>query len=188
LDIGALHGIFSLAFTKTDPANRVSLAADASPLAFSKLLYNIHKNPDCCIDPVECAVSNKVGFLKMAYEWEHAVACTQQSKGGAFLSVPSTTGDLLCAEKSFEPDVIKIDVEGHEIDVLEGLGNTLRRMRPLVFLEVHPSRIAATGRDMQELWRCIEKHSYKAQRPKGGLVSENDFLTLHTETRLVLIP
>ncbi len=188
LDIGALHGIFSLAFTKSNPGSRVALAVDASPLAFSKLLYNVYKNPDCNIAPVEYAVSKSAGFIDMAYEWEHAIACTQQFKGDAFLPVPSITGDLLCEEKCFSPDVIKIDVEGHEIDVLWGLEDTLMRMRPLVFIEVHPSRIAAAGRNMQELWHCIEKHFYTAQRSKGSLVSETDFLAFDVDIRLILTP
>lgn len=188
LDIGALHGVFSLSFTATDSAHRAALAVDASPLAFSKLLYNVHKNPGFRIEPVECALSNKVGLLEMAYEWEHAVACAKQIDDTPTLSIVSTTGDLLCAEKSYAPDVIKIDVEGHEISVFEGLETTISTLRPLIFLEVHPIHIAAAGRSLKELWSQISGRSYNAQRVNGSLVSEREFLALDTDTRLVLLP
>ena len=41
LDIGALHGVFSMTFASIDP-NRKVVAVDASPIAFSQLTYNIN--------------------------------------------------------------------------------------------------------------------------------------------------
>jgi FkbM family methyltransferase len=111
LDVGALHGVFSLAFTANHP-NRTSLAVDASPFAFARLLYNIHSNPSCRILSSEAALSDHKTFLKMNYEWEHAVASRNQVDNQ--LTVQALTGDELCQTKSFFPDVIQIDVEGLE--------------------------------------------------------------------------
>jgi FkbM family methyltransferase len=47
-------------------------------------------------------------------------------------------------ELSFAPDVIKIDVEGHEASVLRGLTETLSA-RPLLFLELHPQFLRDHG-------------------------------------------
>lgn len=43
-----------------------------------------------------------------------------------------------------EPGLIKIDVEGAELEVLRGLGSTLARVRPILFFEVLPN---FTGED-----------------------------------------
>ena len=52
LDIGALHGIFSLVFAIQRPSRTV-LSVDASPVAFARLLYNIHRNKLSTIEPIE---------------------------------------------------------------------------------------------------------------------------------------
>ena len=109
LDIGALHGVFSLAFTNHHP-EKFAIAVDASPIAFSKLLYNSFSNPRCQITPVECAISDKNGDLAMTYAWEHLVA-SSNSNTEKMLLVPMCTGDELCSDNKFAPDCIKIDVK-----------------------------------------------------------------------------
>ena len=60
--------------------------------------------------------------------------CRQQ-KTAAF-SVNCCTGDELVESGSVQPPtVVKIDVEGHEEDVLKGMKNILDKYRPVVFLE-----------------------------------------------------
>lgn len=77
LDVGALHGIFSLVFAAKGGR---ALAVDPSPLAFSKLLYNVHKNNFTGqVIPAECALSDAGGSMNMYYEWEHAVAAPLDS-------------------------------------------------------------------------------------------------------------
>lgn len=186
LDIGALHGIFSLAFTKAG-AGRRALAIDASPLAFARLLYNVHKNPDLAIALEECAVSDAEGVLEMVFEWEHAVVTSSPSVGSS-IRVPARTGDSLCEKNAFVPDVIKIDVEGHETAVFRGLSKTLGSHRPLIFLEVHPGRIAGLGGSLEALLAEITKHGYKIDSSRGGALDRKAFLALVQEERVVLIP
>jgi FkbM family methyltransferase len=49
------------------------------------------------------------------------------------------------------PDLVKVDVEGAEIDVVNGMRETLARHRPLVILEVHD-----TNRDYAELMAQLD--------------------------------
>lgn len=48
-------------------------------------------------------------------------------------------GDTLVKNGVPMPDVIKADIEGGELDVLDGLGDVLKQVR-LVYLEPHPSK------------------------------------------------
>jgi FkbM family methyltransferase len=53
--------------------------------------------------------------------------------------------DTLVHSKAIAPpDIIKIDVEGAELDVLKGARITLQEVSPLVFLEVHSSELEAS--------------------------------------------
>jgi FkbM family methyltransferase len=134
LDVGAFHGLFSLVFA-VNASGKQALAADPSPRAFAILLYNIHKSRAKNIIAVECALSNEAGPLRMHYEWQQAVAGEANGCEPSF-SVEGSTGDRVCAEHAFDPDVIKIDVEGHEQAVLDGAVETIRRCQPRLLVEV----------------------------------------------------
>lgn len=45
--------------------------------------------------------------------------------------------DEWCSAFACSPDVVKVDVEGGELQVLLGMADTLRRYRPQLFIEVH---------------------------------------------------
>lgn len=60
------------------------------------------------------------------------------------------------------PDLIKIDVEGAELRVIEGLASTMRSARPLLFIELHswgdlvvPDTAAALLRQLAPLDYCL---------------------------------
>jgi FkbM family methyltransferase len=183
LDVGALHGIFSLAFTAAS-REKSAVAVDASPIAFARLLYNIHRNKHCQISPVETAVSDRIGTLQMHYEWEHAVAGGTQGEDA--FGITMVTGDQLCESQDIKPDVIKIDVEGHELKVLSGLTETVRNFRPLIFLEVHPSRLTLEGDDLGLLSDFFQDLGYGAKTIYGLEFPLSKFSTLTDDTRLVL--
>jgi FkbM family methyltransferase len=171
LDVGALHGFFSLVFTSGDPS-RSALAVDPSPIAFARLLYNLHANErESRVACVECALSDAEGVLRMHYEWEHAIAVNTRNDDDAALCVPKTRGDILCAAKSFEPDVVKIDVEGHEGFVITGLLPVIEQLRPLIFIEVHPELIRAAGYDPSDIFNTLTRLGYEILDTDGHKLS-----------------
>lgn len=170
LDVGAAHGVFSLVFAAHDSAKSV-LAVEASPLGFAPLLYNIQKNRANNISARECALSNDVGTLEMHYHGKYAIAGSDRD--GRTLQVASQTGDALCAECAFEPDVIKIDVEGHEFEVLQGLRRTIQRNKPLIFLEVHRAMMTAT---LSDLGRLLRELGYPSTALRGETDAERILL------------
>jgi FkbM family methyltransferase len=188
LDVGALHGVFSLAFVGCDPARR-AVAVDASPIAFARLLYNIHQNSPRQVEAVECALSSQSGTVAMHYEWEHAVAAgTGGENSGQVVNMLSQRGDELCQRLSFEPDVIKIDVEGHEIKVLKGLESTIIAKRPIIFLEVHPMRIQQEHDSLGDLLSMLEKWRYEVLYLDGGKVAADEIVKSRDDIRVVLRP
>ncbi len=62
------------------------------------------------------------------------------------------------------PNVLKIDVEGAELEVLRGAATTLRAQRPIVFLEAHSRSIE------DSCVRELEGHGYTSRRigPEPG--------------------
>jgi FkbM family methyltransferase len=186
LDIGALHGMFSLAFTCNQPGKQ-AIAVDASPLAYAKLLYNAHRNADCAITPIEAAISDSAGVLKMHYEWEHAVFA---GSGGhdRIIDVPMMTADELCHQKRFDPDIVKVDVEGHEVKVFRGFTKTLSRCRPVVFLELHPSSILKEGESVSCLAELFFGLRYRARTVAGQPIALAELTRCSQIERFVLTP
>jgi len=85
---------------------------------------------------------------------------------------PQMTLDGFCAARGLAPEVVKIDVEGAEIGVLQGAGRTIERHRPLVFLSVHPREIALLGQDVARLAGLIAELGYDCRDARGRPVSK----------------
>jgi FkbM family methyltransferase len=59
-----------------------------------------------------------------------------------------------------EVDYIKIDVEGAELDVLQGAQRTLRVLKPVLIVEFNSAITALAGYDLTKLYRAITKFGY----------------------------
>jgi FkbM family methyltransferase len=188
LDVGALHGIFSLVFAAGD-RSRQALAVDPSPAAFAKLLYNVHRNGAENVTAVECALSDKSGVLEMHLEWERAVAGAL-AMGAPALRVQMERGDDIVERYAFEPDVVKIDVDGHELRVVQGLAGTFRRARPLLFLEIHPQMIASVPANgtLAELIKELRELGYEEAELHGSLIASEALRALSSIDRVLLRP
>ena len=83
-----------------------------------------------------------------------------------------TTIDGFCIGNQIVPDVIKVDVEGAEIEVLKGARQTLIDHGPIVYLSVHPRHIAALGGTIDELLSAIKGAGYECRHIDGSPVAE----------------
>jgi hypothetical protein len=61
------------------------------------------------------------------------------------ITVPTTSLDVFCDTHQLQPDVIKIDVEGEELEVLRGARRTLSLPSVQAFLELHPAAWPSRG-------------------------------------------
>jgi len=66
--------------------------------------------------------------------------------------VPSMTRDRFCRERNLRPAIMKIDVEGAEVNALKGAREVLTGSRPTILCEIHPE---ANGK----LWFPRARHS-----------------------------
>lgn len=181
LDVGALHGIFSLSFTRQNPGS-TALAVEPSPIAYSTLLYNIHKNPDCRICPYELALSKNDATIQMSYQWEHLVATNEENQNASdALLIQAITGDKLCESVGILPDVVKIDTEGYELECLEGLEHTIKSIQPLLFLEVHPP---LTSTPMSKISEFLQNAGYVVFKDDLTRLSWEDLNNLSEVTRI----
>jgi FkbM family methyltransferase len=143
LDIGANSGIYSLVSKAINP-NASVYAFEPLPKVLEALHENIYiNNYDIKVEP--CAVSNYNGdaVVYMAVDMDYAYSVTVNksllSKGTPQKEVPVKTKTLktFIEENNLSfIDLIKIDVETHEPEVLEGMGEYLNTFNSDFIIEI----------------------------------------------------
>jgi FkbM family methyltransferase len=95
------------------------------------------------------------------------------------LVVPAITLDTYCHRNGIRPDVIKIDVEGAELLVLQGGRGVLASCKPVILCEVHTRHLANCGGSLHQLERLVDELGYVTE----PLDTPNENGTYHTVMR-----
>src|SRR5690606_23589482 len=137
-DVGANEGILSIIGGRcVGPSGRV-IAFEASPRIMERLYRNLSDNHSVNVQVVNTYASNENGVAPVFYNSDSAVADSLIGTAGKTASdhVKTTRLDGFIAQTGIAPDLIKIDVEGAEPMVLQGLEGFLAQgHRPLLLLE-----------------------------------------------------
>ena len=147
LDVGANVGAYTILFALWAHAGHV-VAFEPSPDARAGLRRHIDLNgvaPRVCVEPFAvCAVTGTASFRADAFSGANALV-PEVPGSRATITVRTTSLDEYCEARGTHPDVVKIDVEGAELDVLRGARRTLAQPGLTAFVEFHPTTWAATG-------------------------------------------
>ena len=84
--------------------------------------------------------------------------------------------------------MIKIDVEGHELKVINGLIQTIMVLKPLLFLELHPELIRRENNDISDLWPFFRNAGYRVKKLNGQAIELPELRDLDAITRIILEP
>ena len=60
-------------------------------------------------------------------------------------------------------DFVKIDIEGHEFEALEGMVATLKSYKPILLIEVHPNFLNEEGHSVAKLVNFLVDLGYRIQ-------------------------
>ncbi|MFU3618139.1 FkbM family methyltransferase [Pseudomonas paraeruginosa] len=138
IDIGANIGLTSLAMSGLCGEGLV-VAVEPVPATFRLLERNLSLLLHANVKMVNKALGDKDGSVAMyVNESNLATAFVVSEESSGNLDIPLSTLDALVTDCGLASvDFIKIDVEGHELDVLRGARNTLEKFRPNVLLEMN---------------------------------------------------
>ena len=119
------------------------------------------------------AVSNIVGQLPLhvpAGAGSTHAASLENGKAlsspGNILQVDVTTLDAFFSDRPQKPDFLKIDVEGHELAVLEGANHVLSTCRPAILVECE-ARHRADG-NVRTVFELLQSHGYDGSFLEDG--------------------
>ncbi len=140
LDIGAYHGWYSVLLApKARPGDRlVSFEPDprALPVLRAMLEDLGRRFPSLGLSVVDQPVGDGAN---VGASWpESGVLHPRFAAADESGAVPSLTVDEYVLAHTLRPRLVKVDVEGAELAVLDGMQQTLSTHRPTLMLEIHP--------------------------------------------------
>jgi len=172
-DIGANIGIYACLAGRKMDGGRV-LAFEPHPETIARLKENVGLN-DVPVQVFPYALATENGMVELAVEQNvlgagtHSLASSQKQRS---VNVEQCVGDeLVTTENLPHPNVVKIDVEGAEMDVIRGLRQTLSSENcRMVYCEVHPERLADFGWSEQELVDELKELGFSTEtiHQRGG--------------------
>jgi|SRR5665213_413891 len=132
VDVGAYIGNHTVLFGTFLPVQQV-IAVEPNPKAFEVLQRNIAANNlGNMVVPYQCALGSAPGEAGIELGKESNLGHTRITEGNDV--EVRTLDDIVPEDKRVS--VIKIDVEGAELDVLKGASRLLAEQSPAVFVEV----------------------------------------------------
>lgn len=149
-DIGAHIGIYTCFFAHAVGSEGSVIAFEPNPNSYQELIEHIRINNFKNVTTKQIAIGSNIGkatLLVPAFdssrgslisEGKSQILITDEKVKSFEVRVDSL--DHLIITKDFNiPNFIKIDVEGAEIDVLQGAKQVLKRYKPKLFIEIHGS-------------------------------------------------
>jgi FkbM family methyltransferase len=189
-DIGTNMGYNILPISKIIGDKGYVYGFEPLPLNYSKCLTNIALNSltNCKVYPI--ALSNYDGKAKLTSpRRDNLGTCFVDNKASDGVEIKVKTLDnFLLDDPIPHIDLIKIDVEGHELHVLQGAAETIKKFRPIMFIEVSSELLKRAGNQPSDVINFLKTNHYQilhaqAQRP----IEVSDY-TSHCHFDVICLP
>ncbi len=192
LDVGAKIGQTAFNMIRTQQKkglNPVVHAFEPYPRTFDKLETNRKLNPEAPLKTYNLGLGTQKGTLHMA---QHSPL-----NSGGFRMTDSVENSVSVAVTSIDDfvvengistiDFIKIDVEGFEVQVIEGAKKTLEAFRPVLVFEYSLQNIRNQNGNIEEILTYLTDLNYRVAT-KEGISALESILALDYQTDLICSP
>jgi len=169
LDVGGNIGMISLLASRlVGPEGQVD-CFEPNPACVDRIKDVLRLNAIGNVRLHPIGLSDREGHLTLNVVTEHTgmgtladVRASEEDLVSARYTVPVRVGDSLVAEDPRPARLIKIDVEGFELRVLNGLKRTLAKDRPMVIMEMVESHLARAGASVDQISGLMSSLGYRA--------------------------
>jgi FkbM family methyltransferase len=178
VDVGAKIGDFALPARHLVGASGAVHAFEPNPASFARLAHHIALNRLANVTAHPCALGSAHGRRVLTIPAANIDEATLAPVGREAADCETVEVDVRVGDRMLGdvvPRLIKIDVEGAELDVLAGLGRLIEASRPALIVECVDSQLQRFGRRAEELWDFAETHGYRVfdlGLTAGGLSQE----------------
>ncbi len=197
-DIGANIGYYTLLFLRNNKSKVYSF--EPSVREFQLLKKNIQANGvsnHCVLEQliVSNTMDDKTLHLSDLNFGTNTLYPSQDNVYSKSITVKSTTLDDYANRKNIKINFIKLDVEGAELEVLEGAINVLLESKPHIFIEVWGShkkyfspendKVTLHLHNLGYLFYTINSNFKLSMVMTGDFVEEFNFLAIHNENKKI---
>jgi FkbM family methyltransferase len=176
VDVGANFGWYSMLFSICAGPNGRVIAIEPEPGNLQLLRRNIAENASKNVTVVAAGVGASAGSAELslidaANPGKHSMRTGESSY--AQVAIEIKTLDAILENTFGEIELLKMDIEGFEVDALLGAGATLARTKR-VMIEFSPKFIRACGRDPHQFLAIFDENNFKPfLMQDGALVPSN---------------
>lgn len=191
LDIGAHIGLFSIAAAQlTGKAGKVFAfepATDTQKLLKQTIAINQLSNLVEFHHEAIGATSGKTTFYVSPLKGDNSNSLVAYKKDRKMVAIEVdmlSIDDFVHQKNLSSLSLIKLDVEGAELDAIKGAQNTLQQLKPVCIVAIHPEPIAARGNSLEEIYDLINSMNYKIFYrneiiPKSFFCNNRELMDLH---------
>ena len=163
IDIGANIGYYTLLMAETVGSEGCVYAFEPEPNNYGLLTKNIKANNYSNIIPVQKALSDKDGSIKVYCDERNFSGATFAKenlaiKSNNFTEVLTTSLDKCFVDSKIR--LIKIDTQGAEGLIMAGAQSLLKNKNLIIFTEFWPYGLRNMGTDPKELLRTLREYGY----------------------------
>jgi FkbM family methyltransferase len=166
-DVGAFEGLMTLFFARQC---RTVVCYEPNPRNARRVRDNVSLNRLQNVIVREVAASSRHGVLTISCERTMPGAGSADPQIRAQIGAGRATSEFsvralpidedIDSNKLPSPDFVKIDVEGLELDVLNGMTATIRRSLPYLYLEMHGADLQDKIERTTEIVRTLASAGY----------------------------
>ena len=167
IDCGANIGYFSVLANALVGKSGKVISVEANPVTFSLLETNLKTNGFGI--PIHCALTSEKGELVLSMPTQGGDVYSSLRKGGlvkgesiqSFKVLGRSLDDLVHDLALTKVDLVKIDIEGAEMDVLRSATHLLSKFRPVVITEYGTNTWPNFGATSDDLKNLAQSYSYQ---------------------------
>jgi FkbM family methyltransferase len=169
-DIGAYEGILTIFFARSVGKNGKVITFEPNPLNCNIIFDHLKLNNFGNVEVKQIALGKKRENATLAFRkletgigslQEDIKASILQKKDAQTIQVELDTLDNQIIINSLQkPDFVKIDVEGLEMDVLDGMCWTIKSYKPKLFIEIHGVNLQSKIENVQKIVEFLIAHEY----------------------------
>lgn len=182
VDIGANIGYFSVMMANAAP-NAEIVAIEPVERNVELLRENIeHNDVDDRISIHQCAIGPESGTGELRLSERSNVHRITASDGvvddhARTIEVPMESLDRFLDDRDVPPEnvtVVRMDLEGYELSVLEGMSTVLCGQGPtVIYLEVHPRVLGRIG--VRRIGTILKDHGFEVVAVESGTITWEPF-------------
>ncbi len=179
-DIGGDAGYYTLLFKKCAGPEGHVVVFEPIPLAQERITENVALNGFRNVTLIDKALGSRPGSFVLERPFEDSrINMTKTSAGEGDITVDVVPFDTLDRQRPLPvPSLVKIDVEGAELEVLRGMEHLVSAHHPAFVIELHPQYLPQFDATVNDVLDWLQRRGYHLTALDAGEISSGEATTI----------